>query len=172
MKIETHQLKLAEQQSWSIKGKIGFKSNKKKQSANLHWQQNSSEYQLNLTTIIGTSILKMYGDKHFSTLITDNGTYKDNKASRLISRITGWELPVENLQFWVKGQYSANEQTVVSEQGLVTQLTPECSYCENWTIDYSDYQKIQDIWLPHRIILNNHSNSSQLLIKVNTWSLN
>lgn len=171
LQVNNHQLKLAEHKNWVMKGKIGFKSDKKKQSANLRWQQNLSEYQLNLTTIIGTSILKMFGSDKFSTLVTDDDTYKDTNSSRLISRITGWDLPVENLQFWVKGQYSANDHTIISEQGWLTQLIPECTHCENWIIDYDDYQKVQDIWLPHKITLNNQSNNSQLLIKVNTWSL-
>ncbi|MEO9946364.1 MAG: lipoprotein insertase outer membrane protein LolB [Paraglaciecola sp.] len=171
LQVDAHQLKLAEQKSWLLKGKIGFKNNTKKQSANLRWQQSFSEYQLNLTTIIGTSILKMSGSDQFSTLITDDGTYKDTNASKLISRITGWELPVESLQFWVKGQYGVNDQITLSEQGWVTQLIPDCTHCANWIIDYDDYQIVKDIWLPHKITLNNQSNNSQLLIKVNTWSL-
>ncbi len=171
LQIDVHQLKLAEQKNWLLKGKIGFKSDTKKQSANLRWQQSFSEYQLNLTTIIGTSILKMFGSDQFSTLITDDDTYTDTNASILISRVTGWELPVESLQFWVKGQHGAYDQITLSEQGWVTQLIPDCNHCENWIIDYDDYQIVEDIWLPHKITLNNQSNNSQLLIKVNTWSL-
>ncbi|MFT2090640.1 lipoprotein insertase outer membrane protein LolB [Paraglaciecola sp. 2405UD69-4] len=170
--VDNHQVTLSTKNNWLIKGKIGFKSQSKKQSANFRWNQNVSDYQLNLTSIIGTSILKMSGNESFATITTDDETYTDTSASSLISRITGWELPIENLKIWVKGQYQLNDEVIISEQGWVTQAIPKCTLCENWIIDYDDYQSVQGVWLPHKITLNNHSSGSQLLIKVNTWSLN
>ena len=167
-----HQSMLAEKNNWLIKGKIGFKSPEKKQSANMRWQQKPAEYQLNLTSIIGTSILKMTGDTQHVSLEVDDKTYQDTDPSRLIWRITGWQIPIKDLQYWIKGQHKPNDWVTISEQGWVTQLTPVCDYCENLVIDYANYQLVDQLWLPHKITLNNQSNNSQLLIKVNTWTLN
>ena len=167
-----HQLSLKQQDHWLIKGKLGFKSpQKKNKSANLRWKQTQQQYQLNLTTIIGTSLLKMKGDKEGVTLVADNETYQDSDPSHLIWRVTGWQIPVEKLRFWIKGQHHINDQVITSEQGWVSQLQPMCTNCKNWLINYDNYKLVGEIWLPHKVVLHNNLNNSQLLIRVNKWDL-
>jgi outer membrane lipoprotein LolB len=166
-----HQLSLEQQQHWMIKGKLGFKSPEKKQSAYLRWQQAPQKYKLNLTSIIGTSLLNMQGDVEGVTLITDDKTYQDSDPSHLIWRVTGWQIPVEKLRFWIKGQHQKNDQVLTSEQGWVSQLRPMCANCKNWLINYDNYKLVDDVWLPHKVVLHNDLNNSQLLIKVNQWDL-
>ena len=169
-----HQFSLKQQEQWSIKGKLGFKSPDKKQSANFRWQQTPQNYQLNMTSIIGTSLLTMLGDANGVTLITDDKTYQDSDPSHLIWRVTGWQIPVEKLRFWIKGQHHENDKVLTSEQGWVSQLQPSChdsKNCDNWLITYGNYKLIDKIWLPHKVVLNNKLNNSQLLIRVNKWDL-
>lgn len=166
-----HQLSLQQYVSWTIKGRLGYKSSEKKQSANFRWLQTPQNFQLNLTTIIGTSILKMQGDNIGVTLEADGQTYQDTDASRLIWRVTGWKIPVEKLRQWVKGQHQKSDKVVTSEQGWVSQLQPVCKNCQNWLINYSKYKLVDDLWLPHKIVLHNSLTNSQLLIKVNEWNL-
>jgi outer membrane lipoprotein LolB len=167
----THQLSLEKQKNWSMKGKLGFKSPEKKQSANVRWQQKQQRYQLNMTSIIGTSLLNMRGDENGVTLITDDKTYQDSDPSHLIWRVTGWQIPVERLRFWIKGQHQKNDQVLTSEQGWVNQLKPLCNNCQNWIINYDNYKQVDNIWLPHKVILHNSLNNSQLLIRINKWDL-
>ena len=168
-----HQLSLQQLDSWLIKGKLGFKNFEKKQSANFRWQQNQQQqqYQLNLTSIIGTSILNMRGDEESVILTTNNETYQDSDPSYLIWRVTGWQIPVEKLRFWVKGQHQKNDKVLTSEQGWVSQLQPVCNNCKNWLINYDNYKLIDGVWLPHKVVLLNNINNSQLLIRVNEWEL-
>jgi outer membrane lipoprotein LolB len=166
-----HQLSLMQQNNWLIKGKLGFKSPEKKQSANLRWQQTQQDYQLNMTSIIGTSLLKMKGDKNGVTLMTDDKTYEDSDPSHLIWRVTGWQIPVEKLRFWIKGQHQKNDKVLTSEQGWVKQLQPICNNCQNWLINYDNYKLVNKIWLPHKVVLHNSLNNSQLLIRINKWDL-
>ena len=166
-----HQLSLHQQDSWLIRGKLGFKSPEKKQSANLRWKQTQQQYQLNLTSIIGTSLLNMKGNEEGVTLTTDDKTYQDSDPSYLIWRVTGWQVPVEKLRFWVKGQHHKNDTVLISENGWVSQLQPICSNCKNWLINYDNYKLVDGIWLPHKVDLHNSTNNSQLLIRINKWEL-
>jgi outer membrane lipoprotein LolB len=166
-----HQLSLKQQDHWLIKGKLGFKSPEKKQSANFRWQQTQQQYQLNMTSIIGTSLLNMQVDEKGVTLIADDETYQDSDPSDLIWRVTGWQIPVEKLRFWIKGQHQKKDKVIFSEQGWVSQLQPICRNCKNWLINYDDYKLVDAIWLPHKVVLNNRLNDSQLLIRVNKWDL-
>ena len=166
-----HQLSLKQQDHWLINGRLGFKSPEKKQSAHFRWQQTQQQYQLNMTSIIGTSLLNMKGDEKGVTLNADDETYQDSDPSDLIWRVTGWQIPVEKLRFWIKGQHHNSDKVITSEQGWVSQLQPICSNCKNWLINYDDYKLVDDIWLPHKVLLNNRLNNSQLLIRVNKWDL-
>ncbi len=166
-----HQISLNQQDSWLIKGKIGFKSTEKKQSANFRWQQTQQQFQLNMTSIIGTSILKMQGDEQSVTLITDDESYQDSDPSHLIWRVTGWQIPVEKLRIWIKGQHQKLDKVIISKQGWVNQLQPICNNCQNWIINYDNYKLVNEIWLPHKVVLNNSLNNSQLLIRINQWDL-
>jgi outer membrane lipoprotein LolB len=166
-----HQISLDQEEHWLIKGKIGFSSPEKKQSANFRWQQAQQQYQLNMTSIIGTSILKMQGDEQSVTLVTDDETYQDSDPGHLIWRVTGWQIPVEKLRFWIKGQHQKHDKVIISEQGWVTQLQPNCNNCQNWIINYDNYKLIDKIWLPHKVVLNDSLNNSQLLIRINQWDL-
>lgn len=166
-----HQLSLKQQVHWSIKGRLGFKGPDKKQSASFRWQQTQQHYQLNLTSIIGTSLLKMQGDEDGATLVSDDETYQDSDPSHLIWRVTGWQIPVEKMRFWIKGQHQNNDKVVTSEQGWVSQLQPICNHCKNWLINYDNYKLVDNIWLPHKVVLRNKTNNSQLLVRINAWDL-
>ncbi|WP_339723198.1 lipoprotein insertase outer membrane protein LolB [uncultured Paraglaciecola sp.] len=167
----THQLSLKRLDNWTIKGRLGFKGPEKKQSANFRWQQSPQQYQLNMTSIIGTSLVKMQGNDEGVTLIADDETYQDTDANQLIWRVTGWQIPVEKLRLWVKGQHQHNDQVIISDQGWVNQLQPSCNNCQNWLINYDNYKLVGDSWLPHKVVLNNSLDNSQLLIRVNTWDI-
>lgn len=167
-----HQLSLRQQDHWSVKGRFGFKSpDKKSESASFRWQQTQQQYQFNLISIIGTSLLKMQGDEDSVTLVADDQTYQDSDPSHLIWRVTGWQIPVEKLRIWIKGQHQKNDQVLTSEQGWVSQLQPNCNNCNNWLINYDNYKLVDGIWLPHKVVLHNSLNNSQLLIRVNEWDL-
>ena len=112
----------------------------------------------------------MSGDKEQVSLQYDDNTYEDTDPSFLIWRITGWQIPVEHFPMWVKGQHQPDAKVLTSPQGWINQLQPSCVNCGDWLINYDNYKKINQIWLPHKIILHNKENNSKLIIRVNSWS--
>jgi outer membrane lipoprotein LolB len=60
---------------------------------------------------------------------------------------------------------------LTSEQGWVSQLKPICNNCKDWLINYDNYKLIDEVWLPHKMVLKNSLDNSQLIIKVNEWYL-
>lgn len=166
-----HQGKLSEIQQWNLKGRMAFKSADEKFSANLNWQQIEDSYHLSLNTMLGINILSMHGDKDSVELDADGEHYQDTDASHLIWRITGWQIPVSQFSFWIKGQAGPTDQAIYEQSGVVNQLIPHCDTCIGWLISYSDYRQVGDVWLPHNIKLNNSPLGNQILIRVNKWTI-
>ncbi|MDO6695566.1 lipoprotein insertase outer membrane protein LolB [Aliiglaciecola sp. 3_MG-2023] len=167
---ERHQQQLSNLTNWKIKGRLAFKSEEEKVSAYMNWQQGTNQFDLQLNTFIGTNILKMQSDDNYTSLEVDDQTYTDTDANRLIFRVTGWNIPVEKLGLWVKGQHTEKDNVVYDEFGLVSQLEAKCRECVPWTLTFSDYQKVEGLWLPHLIQLTNTQNvANQIKIKISSW---
>jgi outer membrane lipoprotein LolB len=113
----------------------------------------------------------MKGDEKGATLTTDDKTYQNSDPSYLIWQVTGWQIPVEKLRFWIKGQHQSKDEVKTSEQGWINQLQPICNNCKNWLINYDNYKLVNNVWLPHKVVLHNSVDNNQLLIRINEWEL-
>ncbi len=167
---QAHQSKLADYDHWVMKGRMAFKSPEEKFSAYMNWEQQEQVFQLNLNSFIGTSLMQMEGYPGFAKLEADDKVYTDKNASLLIKRITGWNIPVEKLALWVKGQVEEEDNVTVDQFGLVTSLEPQCENCTRWRLDYSKYKLVNDLWLPHQIELQNMTQKeNQIKIRISSW---
>lgn len=167
---QQHQLKLSQFSHWNVKGRLAFKSPDEKFSAYLNWEQQQDSYSLNLNSFIGTSLMKMQGYSGYAQLEADDYVYTDTNASHLVTRITGWNIPVEKMALWVKGQYEQQDKVIVDEYGLAKILLPKCKDCQQWQLTYSKYKLIDEIWLPHQIVIDNTlQTENQIKIRINSW---
>jgi outer membrane lipoprotein LolB len=169
-----HQKKLASLESWRIEGRLAYKSPKEKKSASLNWRQNVEKYQLNLSTVFGTSLLEMKGEPNFVVLDADDKHYQDTDPTRLIWRTTGWTIPVSHFPEWIKGLAADTDKTLYTPEGWVQQIQSNCFACKDWLINYDQYKlvnglEIDELWLPHKIVLINTTTNSQIIIRVNKW---
>lgn len=165
-----HQQNLANFDKWQLSGRLAFKSPEDKFSANLNWTQDQQAYRVKLTSFIGTSLLEMEGSPGFARIEADDKEYQGSDASRLIRRITGWNIPIEDLPVWIKGQVNPQDQATFDDKGLVKQVSAACFLCDNWQISFDQYKPLDDIWLPHRITLTNRdAPDNQIKIRINKW---
>jgi len=169
-----HQAQLTALQNWQIKGRLGFKSPDETFSASLNWRQERENYQLKLSSVLGTSLLDMRGKPGNVELEVDDQHYQDSDPARLIWRITGWHIPVAYFPRWIKGQIVSSDTVLTSAQGWAQQIEPQCLACSAWLITYDNYQLLDtnagdELWLPHKIVLKNSASQSSIIIRVNTW---
>lgn len=92
--------------AWELSGKILVKTPEDKLSANLYWLHSPHTNDMQLTTMLGTGILSMSVTPKLTTLEADGKTYTDTNAARLLAKLTGWQIPVDNLPRWITGQFS------------------------------------------------------------------
>ena len=136
---------------WQASGKLGIKVPNDGGSASLQWQQNSSDYQIDLAGPLGMGKMTITGTRDAVTLSQSNRPPQTaTTAEELIVKNTGWKIPVAQLTYWIRG-LPAPVATVTryafNDQGGLGELEQA-----GWKITYGEYlQTSKDIPMPGRI---------------------
>ncbi|KTF14743.1 outer membrane lipoprotein LolB [Pseudoalteromonas sp. H105] len=162
-------VKLSTQETWKVEGKLAFISPDERQSANLNWQQQGDLNQLVLTTFLGIRILELAHDEHNAKLEFDNEMYQDASASRLLQQLTGFTIPIEDADNWLKGTVT-NDTLRVDELGRAQIVTWQSKNGQKWEITYGDYQQYAGYWLPKKLTLKHKK--IKLKIQLYRWHFN
>jgi outer membrane lipoprotein LolB len=146
-----HQKQLQALDNWQVEGKIGLRSDGRGNSAQLSWQQQQDHYKLRLSGPLGIGTVLVDGNDHGVQLRTRDGVYRAASPELLLEQLTGWQIPVSALQFWARGLPSPDlpiqQQRV--ELGRLANLQQG-----GWHIDYLDFTRIDDLWLPRKMVMN------------------
>jgi outer membrane lipoprotein LolB len=144
-----HQAALSKINQWQISGKIGVQTAKDAGSANVSWAENGSSYVINLSGALGAGATKVAGNGNNVTLTAPNGQqFKANNAEQLLAEKWGFDLPVNNLRYWIRALPvpGATSQTTFDTQNRLSMLSQ--SGC---TIQYLSYQQVRNVDLPQRL---------------------
>lgn len=156
--------------NWTIKGKIAFISPEEKQSANIYWQQKDDDIILKLTTFLGVNVLSLTSNNNIYTLKSDGKTWHDDNIENLLRQVSGINLPVQALSFWIKGLKASNDDMI--SYSTTTDLPEQLqAYVDGkyWHIDYKRYQLIDNYRLAKSFTIKQNQLTIKLLI--NTWDL-
>lgn len=170
IEFKQHQSRIAPINDWQIKGKLGIKAPSESLSASIDWQQMSSHYLIQLHGPLGQKSLRIEGTPKLITL-KEKGKepVSSNSAESLFKRTTGWNLPLKQLDDWVKGLPASGKVQSIefNPQGLVKKLEQK-----DWLIEYEKYQTVthngQTLYLPQKLIASHQDLRLTLLIR--NWS--
>lgn len=161
-------------QRWSVQGKLAIITAQERKSAYLSWQQQGSAVTMTLTTVVGTTIARLFYDGNMATLTADNQTWQDPSPSALIFAVTGWEVPVESLSYWMKGQVQTDLAADYFDNGLVRNITAGCHQCLTWQIRYNSYSEFTLygtlFTLPTSMRMEQSQTQTKLLLRIDHWN--
>ena len=153
-------------QSWRVEGKIGLRREGKGNSALLSWQQNADHYKIRLSGPLGIGTVTIEGDDTGVEVRNKQGVFHAPSPEQLMLEQTGWQIPLSQLRYWARGLPAADlplyDERI--EAGRLQQLVQG-----GWDIEYRDYQRVDDLWLPSRITLSRAETTLTLLLK--RWQL-
>jgi outer membrane lipoprotein LolB len=135
-------------------------------TANLKWQQHQQDYSLLLYGPLGADAVKVSGQPGHVTLETADGKkFNASTPELLLAQQTGWQLPVSNLHYWIRGlpasgprsmQFDADHHLIHLNQS-------------GWTIDYLRYSTVSQLDMPAKLTLENAR--IKVKIVINQWQL-
>ncbi len=136
-----HQAQVEAITTWQAVGKLGVKVPNDGGSMGLRWQQTPDQFSIDFTGPFGQNILGIAGQANQVTLSEPNKAPITAKtAEELIRRNTGWNIPVKQLAYWVRGLPAPNTRIsgfTPNAQGLIDELEQL-----GWKVTYGDYLSV------------------------------
>lgn len=170
LQLEEHvrEKQLNQIQNWQVRGKLSVVTNDDAATGYLTWQQDSEDFDLFLSGPLGQGASRLVGKngKASLTLPNKDPVYAPS-AEYLMQRYLGWQFPVMDIRYWVKGQVSPNSQSteVRDSLGLLESLQQH-----GWQVQFSRYQRQGDVWLPGRIKMIGHD--FKFIFAIKEWTIN
>lgn len=124
---------------WSLQGRVAIRRADKGGSGRLDWTQRGDWFEVSLSAPVTRQSWHLTGDA-FGVVLEglDGGARRGPDAGQLLLQATGWEIPVQALAFWVRGQAAPGLATEAVEYGADGRLSALRQ--GGWRITYSDWQ--------------------------------
>lgn len=153
--------------TWQAKGVISAKNNQGSQTAYVTWQQQPTGFTIDFSGPLGGSARLRGQAGHVTLMAPDGKIYEAQTPDALASRLFGWPLPIDGLQYWVRGLPAptpTSYQYTLSQQHTLSELKQQ-----GWRIEYLRYQQVAPYDLPYEIKLTRPGLQLHLIVK--QWRL-
>lgn len=98
--------KLSQFDHWKLQGKLAVRQPSDSGTALInHWKQEGEAYDIALSSsFLGMGSTSLIGMPGFMELTLSSGeVYRSGDPDALVKAATGWQLPLENLTWWIRG---------------------------------------------------------------------
>ena len=162
---QAQQATLARLQDWQLSARLGIITPDERGSLSLFWRQEQDDYRMNLTNVVGRRVFDLSRRQGAIQLTDSEGQlHSAGNARDLVFRLTGWDLPVEQLAHWIKGLPGEADQVEYDADGR-----PQSLRSHGWRLNYLGYTRIDGLWLPSRLDLSH--DTTTLRLAINQWEL-
>ncbi|WP_404419843.1 lipoprotein insertase outer membrane protein LolB [Marinospirillum sp.] len=151
----------AELWNWQAQGRLAIKDGEERHSANLDWQQQGFSYQLMIFGPMGQGTARLDGQPFRVTLTTSDGqTLEASSPESLIRQGLGWEFPLSNLIYWVRGLPAPGQHLLVDSRNLIQ---------GRWEVEWRRFTEVDGYSLPSLLIARH--GDLKLRLAINSWQL-
>ena len=134
---------------WGLVGRISLDDGDRGGSGKLQWNVNPGNSELDFHAAMGRGAWRLQISPAGAVLKEANGTEQTApQVNDLIQDRMGWPIPVDALQWWVRGLAAPGltDDKKFDEAGQLINLEQF-----GWSVDYSRYDSIAGITLPVRL---------------------
>ncbi len=158
-----HRASVAALTEWQARGKVGLRTPERSDSANLDWTQRGEVSLLRLSGPIGLNNVIIRSDGQRLELQREGETRAwDRPDAPPLRELTGWELPLRALPYWLRGIPAPGSavQRLETEDGLLRRLEQD-----RWQIGYQSHAQFGDYLLPTRLELNRGDTRLRVILR-------
>lgn len=153
--------------SWELRGRVNVRYDNESHTPRINWLQQNVEYHIRLWGTFNAGNTLIVGRPGYVTLENDGEILDASSPEELILGQMGYELPVSQLNYWIKGIPSPDSEYQLSFNELNQLTTIEQA---DWTINLSDMRQYGPISLPRRVELTRPRNDIRLRFVGLNWT--
>lgn len=153
--------------SWELRGRVNVRYDNKSHTPTINWLQQNVEYHIQLWGTLNAGRTLIVGSPDYVTLESGGKTRSASSPEELILEQLGYELPISQLNYWIKGLPAPGSDAQLSFNALNQLTTIEQA---NWTINLSDMRQYGAISLPRRVDLTRPRNDIRLRFFRLNWT--
>lgn len=135
--------------TWEFTGRIGVRDENEAHSSRIRWRQQDEQYVINLWGTLNAGATEITGSPTLVTLQQEGkAVLMAATPEALVEEQLGYELPVSQLSYWIKGIPAPGSIAAPSfneENHLITLLQ------DGWAVQYMAYTNYDTESLPTRI---------------------
>lgn len=167
---QQHQQNVEKITQFQTRGAFAYLSDKQKVYARFNWQQTAPDrYRLLLTNPLGSTELQLDAQGSVVQLVDNKGKrYVSNDAEKMISQLTGMDIPLENLRQWMLGLPGEASDYSLNEQYQLRELNYSRSGQE-WKVNWQSYDSKVTPPLPSNLEL--REGDQRIKLKMDSWTL-
>ncbi|WP_108947273.1 lipoprotein insertase outer membrane protein LolB [Shewanella halifaxensis] len=159
--------KVQQASAWEMQGKLAVRTSQDRFSTNIYWLHSPHRDELTLTTVLGTTLLSLSSQDDLVTLSVDGETYQDTNAQRLLTRVSGWSIPIDSLPLWLTGQLTAGDKLISSDSQQRPSKLVNSQQLPPWQVEFKSWQKQSGADVPR--LLNLTRGDLRLKLQLNKW---
>ncbi len=164
--VQTTQL--AVKRYWQAEGKIALAAKNYQTNASFDWQQSGDNYKLRFFGPFGLgSAWLVKSGKQVSFEDQEHGKQVAGSPEQLMAKALGWQVPITELQHWIKGVPAPSAAVSASTQDAQGNLASLDQL--GWHILYSDYRQQNGWLLPSKLVATRDAVKIVMVTKI--WTL-
>ncbi|MDP1929926.1 MAG: lipoprotein insertase outer membrane protein LolB [Gammaproteobacteria bacterium] len=134
---------------WEFTGRIGVRDDRESHSSRIRWRQRGEEYTINLWGTLNAGATEISGVPGHVVLLQEGETpLTADSPEQLVYEQLGYELPVSQLSYWIKGIPAPGESSAPAFNAENHLVSLEQS---GWQVQYLGYTNYETESLPTRI---------------------
>jgi len=154
--------------SWELRGRVNVRYDNESHTPRIIWLQQNVDYNIRLWGTFNAGATEIVGRPGFVTMENDGQMLSANSPEDLILEQLGYELPVSQLNYWIKGLPAPDSEAQLAFNELNQLTTIQQA---DWTINLSDMRQYGALSLPRRVELTRPRNAIRLRFIGLNWTV-
>jgi outer membrane lipoprotein LolB len=149
--------------NWSLEGRLAISNDDDGGSGHFSWKKRIFSDRMDFHGALGRGAWRLEADENGAVLeMSDGRVYQAGSVGDLVSNRIGWDIPVDQLAWWVRGLAAPGESghRILGEEGKLIELQQT-----GWTIEFSAYRAFDGIELPVKLTAQRADSRVKLAIK-------
>jgi outer membrane lipoprotein LolB len=173
-----HSDRLSPLTAWEIRGRMALRSDAEGWHASVLWVRQADRHQIDMSGPLGRGHVRLMRD-HSGAVLTDaeQNIYRNASAEELLMRTTGYRLPLDGLDYWVRGLPApgSDAERELDAWGRLVRLRQL-----GWDIEFLEYSEHAGLDLPAKLFarrlagagpLARNDDSFEVRLVIEHWAL-